>query len=481
MSNPARRFISFMILAISFLFVPLNPAFTLKAVTPAAPMLQTEDLLHDISAIAAGAGHTCALTNAGGVKCWGGNESGQIGDASRQNQSMPVDVVGLKSGVAAISAGSYHTCAVTNTGEVKCWGDLDARIVLRPVEVVGLTDSVATVAAGNGHTCALTTAGAVKCWGYNGRGQLGDGTMQSQSTPVNVVGLGNGVVAIAANERHTCALTTDGGVKCWGWNESGQLGDGTTQNQSTPVDVVGLTSGVAAISAGTEHSCALTTAGGVKCWGANWEGRLGDGTVQHPSLTPVDVVGLSRGVAAIAAGGSHTCALSASGGVKCWGGNNFGRLGDGSWQNQLTPVDVTGLSSGVAAIIAGSGHTCALTTAGGVKCWGWNGNGELGDGTTLNQSIPVDVLNLSSGVAGISASEMHTCALTSTGGVKCWGLNESGQLGDGTAQNQSIPVDVVGLGSSIATVATGNRHTCALTTTGGVKCWGGSGLTGDGS
>jgi len=197
---------------------------------------------------------------------------------------------------------------------------------------------------------------------------------------------------IAAGDYHTCALTTTGGVKCWGDNFSGQLGDGTTTKRVTPVDVSGLTSGVSAIAAGASHTCALTTTGGVKCWGNNSAGQLGDGTAPTNSSTPVDVSGLTSGVSAIAAGGFHTCALTTTGGVKCWGYNKFGQLGDGTKTARFTPVDVSGLTSGVSAIAAGVSHTCALTTTGGVKCWGDNFFGQLGNGLVTARTTPVDVV-----------------------------------------------------------------------------------------
>ncbi|HUK95675.1 MAG TPA: PASTA domain-containing protein [Gaiellaceae bacterium] len=339
------------------------------------------------------------------------------------------------------------------------------------------------IAAGGLHTCLLTSAGAVKCWGYNRYGQLGDGTTTDRHAPVAVSGLAGGVAAIAAGYDHTCALTSAGGVECWGWNKYGQLGDGTTTDRRRPVDVSGLTSGVAAIAPGGGHTCALTSAGGVECWGDDEVGQLGDGTLTQ-RYTPVDVSGLTSGVAAIAAGAAHTCALTSAGGVKCWGDDELGQLGDGTLTQHYAPVDVSGLTSGVVAIAAGGDHACALTTAGGVKCWGDNTGGQLGDGTNEGSSTPVAVSGLTSGVMAIGAARAsHTCALKTAGGVVCWGYNVDGQLGDGTTIERTAPVDVSGLTGGVAAIAAGGVHTCALTSAGGVECWGGNthGGLGDGT
>ncbi len=365
--------------------------------------------------VAGGGLHSCALTSAGGVQCWGDNFYGQLGNST--------------------NSGTDNANAT-------------------PLDVGGLTSGVVAVAAGEGHTCALTSAGGVKCWGKNYYGALGNttnsGTNNSNSTPLDVSGLTSGVVAIAAGTDHTCALTSAGGVKCWGNNQYGQLGDTTTSGNitpnPTPADVSGLTSGVVAIAAGGVHTCALTGAGGVKCWG-------------NANPTPVDVSGLTSGVIAIAAGGGHTCALTSAGGLKCWGANDYGQLGDGTSDAGAhpTPVNVSGLTSGVAAVVAGQSFTCALISGGGVKCWGANDYGELG--TTANSSAnptPVDVSGLTSGVSAIAAGDLHACALTSAGGVKCWGLNNDGQLGDttnnGTTYPNASPLDVTNFGAGAALV-----------------------------
>jgi alpha-tubulin suppressor-like RCC1 family protein len=348
---------------------------------------------------------------------------------------------------------------------------------------VGATTITGRIAASD-HTCALTTRAGVTCWGDNSAGGLGDGTTNASSTPVNVAGLTSGVIAIAAGDRSSCALTTGGGVKCWGYNQFGQLGDGTTTNRTTPVDVTGLTSGVSAIAARGEHACALIAAA-VKCWGANINGQLGDGTTISSDV-PVDVVALAGGVIAIAVGGEHSCAVTTGGGLKCWGWNATGQLGVGTKTDNSTPVDVTGLASGVSAIAAGGRHTCALMSAGEVKCWGYDQFGQLGDGTTTNSATPVDVAGLTGSISAITAGGNFTCALTTDSKVECWGINSAGQLGDDPAMVVATPVDVAGVGSRLTAIIAGYYHIRGIARHGGVICWGGNdtgqlgnGTTGD--
>ena len=341
---------------------------------------------------------------------------------------------------------------------------------------------VKAISVGEAHTCALTIKGGVKCWGLNRTGRLGDGTLTTRLTPVDVAGLTVGMLAISVGEDHSCALSAGGGVKCWGYNGFGQLGDNTAVDRPTPVDVTGLTSGVQAVDAGDNHTCALTYAGSVKCWGDNFTGQLGDGGTTD-SLVPVEVLGLAGPMRAITSGDAHSCALNFDGGVQCWGDNVYGQLGNGTSEGGTLPVDVTGLSSGVQSINAGEHHTCALTFEGSVKCWGRNSHGQLGIGSLENGLIPADVAGLAGGVQAVNGGEYHTCALTNTGAVRCWGNNNYGQLGDGSRINHWTPVEVSDPASRFNATVAAWFHSCARSVEGGVRCWGrnSGGALGDGT
>lgn len=299
------------------------------------------------------------------------------------------------------------------------------------------------------------------------------------------------VQQVDAGLYHTCMLTSAGGVKCWGSTAYGQVGNGViTPNRVTPVDVTGLTSGISAVVTGQNHSCALTTGGGVQCWGDNQYGQLGDGSASAYSATPVNVSGLSSGVSSIAAGEHHTCAVLSGGGVRCWGRNGNGQLGNGQTSNSNVPVNVCTdgptcgtLLSGISAVAGGEFHTCALTTGGGVQCWGYNVEGQLGDNyaSGWQSLIPVQVSGLSSGVTAITAGSRHTCAIVG-GAAMCWGYNNDGQVGDNSTNNRFVPVSVNGLGSGVTIINAGYEFTCAVASD-AAQCWGNNlvGQLGDGN
>ncbi|MBK7791209.1 MAG: fibronectin type III domain-containing protein [Betaproteobacteria bacterium] len=350
--------------------------------------------------VVAGDRFTCATTSSSGLRCWGLNGDGQLGDGTGTTRLTPVGVVGNPS-IAAVAAGGAHACALSAAGAVTCWGSnsngqlgnagvpvAPALNASSPVPVTVSVGEATGIAAGRAHTCTIASGtGAVHCWGANAGGQLGDNSTTDRPTPVQVSGL-TGVLALAAGGDRTCALMTGGAVKCWGLNTSGELGTGPgPANQTTPAEIPGLT-GVSAITAGDQHICALA-GGAVKCWGVNGNGQLGNDSTAQSNI-PLDVPGVS-GATVVSAGGAHTCALI-GGAAKCWGRNANGQLGDGSTEQRLTPVDVAGLASGVAGLSAGKTHTCARMSSGVGRCWGTNGSGEVGDNSITERWTPVEVL-----------------------------------------------------------------------------------------
>jgi alpha-tubulin suppressor-like RCC1 family protein len=347
-----------------------------------------------------------------------------------------------------------------------------------------------SIVAGAFHTCALLDSGLVECWGNNQNGELGDGTTNDSSTPVLVKNLTN-VFAIVAGAYHTCALR-GGSVYCWGHNQYGQLGSvpSTTAPYAMPVPTpVANLAGVTSLGAGAFHTCAVLINGNVVCWGFGGNGELGNGDTAS-SGTPVPVSGLTFVTGIVAGGeatsGGHTCALLAGRTISCWGYNGFGELGDGSTTNRSTPRPVSNLSQLPAATIAAhSDITCATFYDGGSeRCWGNGGFYALGNGSTVNSSVPVSPA-LPKG-AIMTPGTLHGCARLLDGTVSCWGYNGQGELGNGSFDDAPVPVPVSDLvGSFVQKLTAGDNHTCALVQDDNnpIQCWGynHSGELGDGT
>ncbi len=441
--------------------------------------------------ITAGYEHTCTLMSDGSVMCWGSNRYGQMGNNSLTLHPFALAVTNLAGSVSAVNAGAYHTCAIITGGTIQCWGlnssgqlgngtTINSSI---PVTISGLA-GVTQIAAGYAYTCALINGGAtgtVECWGNDTFGQLGNGTTTDTpvTTPAAVTGL-TGVKAISASLDHTCALMNDDlTIKCWGKNSYGQLGTGavSADPETTPVDVLltlGPSETVLAIAAGAQHTCAVLSSGIVDCWGDGSSGQMGNNgpkLTQNP--TPGQVYHLTD-AAAITAGGNadsgHTCALTSSHGVVCWGSNAFGQIGDGSNTDRNAPAAVSGLSSGVNKIVTGVNHTCALLNDNSVKCWGLDSVGQLGDGVVSFSTTAIDVKAFSGGVSQLGMGDRGVCALVS-GQAYCWGNNRDGQSGNGNTINQPAPVMVNGLSGTITAIDGGIGETCAIAN-GAVDCWG---------
>ncbi|HVZ50565.1 MAG TPA: Ig-like domain repeat protein [Pseudolabrys sp.] len=439
---------------------------------------------------AVGGYHSCAITVAGGVECWGLNSNGQLGDGTANNSSTPVAVPGL-SGAVGLAAGKGFTCALLSDGTATCWGQNDTGQLGNnstteshgPVQVLDpgggtALSGIVALTAGGYHACALLTTGTVDCWGFNFFGQLGNNTTTDSHLPVAVLDTSGsapltGVTAVTASNDHTCAVLNDGTVRCWGWNLHGQLGNGTNTDSAVPVAVSGLT-GASALAAGPAHTCALLSNGGAKCWGSNGTGALGNSSTVDSNI-PVDVSGLSDAVGLVAGAGDYTCALLASGGVKCWGTSTNGVLGQGNGQQRLAPVDVSGASGFVALATGGLGyHACAVLSSGAVQCWGLDSAGQLGNGTVdVNSSFPTPttVIGLDDGTTLASAQAwISTAALT--GGSHAIAGNYSGDANHNTstgsvAQTVNTAATTVAVAPAGTTV-TGQSASFTVNVTSGV-------------
>ncbi len=346
----------------------------------------------------------------------------------------------------------------------------------------------AAISMGTHHTCALLESGAVRCWGDNSQGQLGDGTTTQRTTPVDVIGLPPGITAIAAGDFHTCALSDAGVVSCWGSNASGALGDGSDAGARAIPGPVSLQAAAVALGAGGADTCASMAAGAMYCWGLNASGQLGDGTQLPRPMPSVPATGVLGGVmpgpATIAPGGDHTCVVANSGAVLCAGVDTDGALGNGE-NTTTTSYVANGLSDPALALASSPDVSCALTVFGQVFCWGFGGAGETGIGSMDPQNMP-QLLTPLAGVVALAGGIRHACAVSGADGgadsVYCWGDNSSGAFGNGTRVSQGTPVPSVGLPASLVGVAAGTG-TCALAADGSVYCWGANtnGEVGDGT
>jgi alpha-tubulin suppressor-like RCC1 family protein len=410
--------------------------------------------------ISAGTDHACVAMVTSQIECWGDGTWGALGTGSALNRAIPTPVIGLPtSTVYSLSAGTVTGCAVVTNMRVDCWGqDTGDGSPLSTIHTaaVGVLNipvgGVAQVSASFGACAVVMTGGLgteVLCWGDNSSGELGNNTTTDATTPVKVKKLSD-AAQVTTGGRDACALTRQGDVSCWGSNSNGQLGDGTTTDRVTPVAVVGLPGKAVQVEAGGRHTCALLANGTVWCWGKGGNGELGDGSTSDSS-TPVEVTGLPQ-VVQIAIGGTliagnSSCALTVAGAVFCWGWNSAGQLGNGTTSDSDVPVAVTGLSSGVLAIANDGGTACAMLLSGQVDCWGDNSVSELGDGTSGGISTtPVTVAGFTAlGTSINSENGASVCGINLAATAQCWGWNTDGQLGDGSVTDSPVPMDVLGL------------------------------------
>jgi alpha-tubulin suppressor-like RCC1 family protein len=414
--------LGFTVLAVNTLSVNLpatGVATDLLSVTTAGGSVSSASAFQIAAAptqVTAGLSHSCARLSDSTARCWGLNANGQLGDGTTTNRTSPTPVSGL-TGVSSVAAGAGFSCAVLNAGP----------------------------------------SGTVKCWGLNSSGQLGDGTLTQRTSPVAVTGL-SGVISVTAGDAFACALRSDASVRCWGANASGQLGNGAITASSTPV-LVGSLSGVSAIDAGGATACARLSTGALRCWGQNTNGQVGNGSSSTTAVsTPVPVTGIDGAAAkasSVSVGTGFACAGMLSGAVRCWGLNSKGQLGDGTLVQRTSPVTVltgVGVALGdVSTVSAGASHVCAIVGSGEtalVRCWGLNSSGQLGIGTLVSASYAATT-SVAVHASAIACGGSHTVTLAPSAAMGhlaiAWGLNSSGQLGDGTTTKHTAPVALPGL------------------------------------
>jgi alpha-tubulin suppressor-like RCC1 family protein len=504
--------------------------------------------------IAAGVAHTCAILDNGSLKCWGLNNYGQLGlgdwnsrgDApGEMGDSLPSVDLGTGRAARALALGNYQTCALLDDASVKCWGyagfgaigsgDLNSRgdaagemgDSLLPVNL-GAGRHAKSIASGGHHTCAILDDDSTKCWGYNTHGELGLGdTVQrgdgpgemGDSLPALNLGVGRTAKRLIATYYNTCAELDNGQTKCWGAAYTGMLGIGPSEargdgagdmGDSLPSFNFGSGRSVKSFGSGFayHYGCALLDDDTVKCWGANSYGQLGidrssnvgdeAGDTGAPRLTNVSL-GTGVTVVSVGAGDYHSCALLSNGAVKCWGANLYGTSGLGdtarhdgraSYMGSNLPAVNLGTGRTATALYVGAEHSCAVLDNGSVKCWGLNNHGQLGLGDMndrgdapgeMGDALPAVALGTGRTVKSMHLGSTHSCAILDNNALKCWGDNSNAKLGvgdwadrgDGPGEmGDALPAVALGTGRYATRVAGGYFNTCAILDNGTLKCWG---------
>lgn len=411
----------------------------------------------------------------------------------------PVSVTATNGATFSINGGAFGTSGTIANGQTLALrltaSSSQGTAVMTTVTVGGASDiwsvttsgscaAISTIDSGGYYSCTLLSDGAAWCWGRNNRGQLGDGSTSTATSPVSVLaGAGPGFYKqISAGGDHTCGVGTNDKAYCWGYNIYGKLGDGTTTDRTSPVAVVagGGPSSYKQISVGSSHTCGIGSDNKAYCWGRNYYGQLGNNATTD-SPTPVAVLnGAGPGTYKyIGAGDFHTCAIGTDNKAYCWGGNNYYQLGDNTTITRPTPVLVlngAGPGSYKQLDVAHDSYNCAVGTDDKAYCWGYGQDGEMGNGTTAHSHAPTAV----SAGAGpstykqIASASHQSCGIGSDNKAYCWGRNAEGQLGDGTTTASTVPVAVLN-GASPGTykqVGAGSNYACAVGTDDRVYCWG---------
>ena len=456
-----KRVISMIVMMI--LFVEMNlvtpiAAFEEESILPVDvenDLTTASDRQQSVASVAFEGGHCMAISQNGDLYCWGRNDMGQIGNGRSdiwEIQSVPIKVL---ENVKSVAAGEGDSAAIDRNGDLYCWGRNDAGQVGNgttteqtvPVKVLGNVKSV--VLEGN-HSAAVCNNGDLYCWGRNGLGQVGNGTKKDQITPVKILG---NIESVILDMFNGAAISKNGELYCWGANYSGQVGNGTTTDQTTPVKVL---ENVKSVAFGLSYTVAVCQNGDLYCWGSNGSGQVGNGITVHQT-TPVKVLG---NVESIALYGDCNAAVCQNGELYCWGSNSSGEVGNGTTENQAKPVKVL---ENVLSVTLYGGTAKAINKERDLYAWGWNAAGQVGNGTTEMQTKPVKIL------ANIASAEDGSAAISKDGELYCWGFNDAGQVGNGTKEDQLVPVKVL---ENVAFVGSASDYSISVNKNGELYCWG---------
>ncbi|MCH2110881.1 MAG: hypothetical protein MK135_16305, partial [Polyangiaceae bacterium] len=465
-------------------------------------LLTDSDVSGQSLEVAVGYDYSCARLSSGHVACWGSDLNGAVGDGADDNAAhyrpVPVATGVVDNNVTALAGGNRHICALLSDGRVACWGRSSSgqtgtgetpALQEEPALVVGLPDAdVTQLAAGAGHTCALLENGALYCWGRGFYGQLGQGSRESSSTPIQIVEADaeNPVISVAAGYNQTCALWEDQTIQCWGYNFAGALGiDSDVDFSLEPLTLDSAPERTVAISAGRYFNCALSNRGNAQCWGKDNAGQLGTGNPpsgEQYAPVNVDLSDFDASILKIDSNSSTTCALLTSGEVICWGGGGLALGAGEDASGQESPVRVLGAvqQDYVVDLSVGSSFSCAVLQSGSVACWGADFFGTLGNGefriSSQYESRLVEPGVISSNAVAVAAGQYHACALLNTGEVTCWGKASDGVLGIGETEEESLeePSPVLSMPDNERVVAleAGADLTCALLESQDLACWG---------
>ena len=453
--------------------------------------IQEDTNATDWHSVSAGYYHTAAIKTDGTLWAWGNNERGQLGDGTTDNRLVPTQESSTATNWSAVSAGNSHTVAVKTDGVLWAWGDnwagqlgdgTTTRRLIPTQEGTNATDWHSVSAGDGGHTIAIKTNGTLWAWGWNWSGQLGDGTTTERHVPTQESTTAANWSAVSAGYNHTTVVKTDGTLWAWGNNERGQLGDGTTDNIWVPTQESTTATNWSAVSAGSGHTVAVKTDGTLWAWGYNRSGQLGDGTTdsrQVPTQESTDATNWSS----VSAGYNHTAAVKTDGTLWAWGSNGIGQLGDGTTIERHNPTQEINAAIDWSYVDVGGFHTTAIKSDGTLWAWGSNYRGQLGDGTMTARYVPTQEDSNATDWRSVSAGLLYTTAIKTDGTLWAWGDNGNGQLGDGTTDNRWIPTQEDSNATDWRSVSAGHNHTTAIKSNGTLWAWGanGNGALGDGT